>query len=202
MEVWTERRKGWKKKNAPLKCLLRIEWERNDDRPDDRDGMTYFSLLTSFIAFCNYVHRSTRPALQLTFRSATYLIRSVTISTMFARRAFLTLLAMLVVSTVLGFVSKSTVRSFAAGSSLSMSSFYDIKEKDATGSVVDFSKFKGKVVYGVNVATKCGYTASGYALLAKIAKMKADGVEVAIFPCNQVCAQCLVHHQKVLQFFH
>lgn len=169
---------------------------------DDRDGMTYFSLLTSFIAFCNYVHRSTRPALQLAFRSATYLIRSVTISTMFARRAFLTLLAMLVVSTVLGFVSKSTVRSFAAGSSLSMSSFYDIKEKDATGSVVDFSKFKGKVVYGVNVATKCGYTASGYALLAKIAKMKADGVEVAIFPCNQVCAQCLVHHQKVLQLCH
>ena len=67
-----------------------------------------------------------------------------------------------------------------------MSSFYDIKEKDASGKVVDFSKFKGKVVYGVNVATKCGYTASGYALLAKIAKMKADGVEVAIFPCNQV----------------
>lgn len=83
-----------------------------------------------------------------------------------------------------------------------MSSFYDIKEKDATGSVVDFSKFKGKVVYGVNVATKCGYTASGYALLAKIAKMKADGVEVAIFPCNQVCAQCLVHHHEVLQLYH
>ena len=83
-----------------------------------------------------------------------------------------------------------------------MSSFYDIKEKDATGSVVDFSKFKGKVVYGVNVATKCGYTASGYALLAKIAKMKADGVEVAIFPCNQVCVQYQAHHHEVLQLYH
>lgn len=57
-------------------------------------------------------------------------------------------------------------------------------EKDAKGTAVKFDKFKGKVVYGVNVASKCGYTASGYALLAKIAKM--PNVEVAIFPCNQV----------------
>ena len=69
-------------------------------------------------------------------------------------------------------------------------------------------------MYGVNVASKCGYTgiissfiivtivvqrshirsisiftlftASGYTLLSKIAKMKTEGVEVAIFPCNQV----------------
>lgn len=105
---------------------------------------------------------------------------------MFARRALLSLLVMLVATTVFGFVAKPFAKSFASASSLSMSSFYDIKEKDAAGGVVDFSKFKGKVVYGVNVATKCGYTASGYALLARIAKMKADGVEVAIFPCNQV----------------
>jgi hypothetical protein len=37
------------------------------------------------------------------------------------------------------------------------SSFYDIVEKDATGKETPFSKFKGKVVYGVNVASKCGY---------------------------------------------
>jgi glutathione peroxidase-family protein len=41
----------------------------------------------------------------------------------------------------------------------------------------------------VNVASKCGYTASGYALLSKIAEMKDQGVEVAIFPCNQFGAQ-------------
>jgi glutathione peroxidase-family protein len=33
-------------------------------------------------------------------------------------------------------------------------SFYDITEKDAKGNAVSFSKFKGKVVYGVNVASK------------------------------------------------
>lgn len=69
---------------------------------------------------------------------------------------------------------------------LSASSFYDIVEKDANGKDVPFSNFKGKVVYGVNVASKCGYTASGYALLSRIAALKDKGVEVAIFPCNQV----------------
>ena len=53
--------------------------------------------------------------------------------------------------------------------------------------MVNFDKFKGKVVYGVNVASKCGYTASGYDLLSKIAKM--PNVEVAIFPCNQFGGQ-------------
>jgi glutathione peroxidase len=71
------------------------------------------------------------------------------------------------------------------------STFYDISEKAADGKTVNFDQFRGKVVYGVNVASKCGYTASGYALLSKIAKLKADGkpVEVLIFPCNQFGAQ-------------
>jgi len=78
----------------------------------------------------------------------------------------------------------------ASRSPLSMStasSFYDLVEKDAKGAEVNFSKFKGKVVYGVNVASKCGYTASGYALLEKLSKM--DGVEVLLFPCNQFGGQ-------------
>lgn len=75
---------------------------------------------------------------------------------------------------------------------LKMSSFYDIVEKDAQGNDVSFSQYRGKVVYGVNVASRCGYTASGYALLAKIAAMKASGVEVAIFPCNQVSLFLLI----------
>ena len=60
-------------------------------------------------------------------------------------------------------------------------------QQDAKGTMVNFDKFKGKVVYGVNVASKCGYTASGYELLSKIAKM--PNVEVAIFPCNQFGGQ-------------
>ena len=66
-------------------------------------------------------------------------------------------------------------------------SFYEIVEKDNKGQDVKFDKFKGKVVYGVNVASKCGYTSSGYKLLEKISAM--DGVEVALFPCNQFGGQ-------------
>ena len=72
-----------------------------------------------------------------------------------------------------------------------VNSFYDIVEKDASGNDFPFSNFKGKVVYGVNVASKCGYTASGYNLLSRIAKLKDKGVEVAIFPCNQFGGQVL-----------
>jgi glutathione peroxidase-family protein len=35
-----------------------------------------------------------------------------------------------------------------------VSSFYDLKEKDASGGEVDFSQFRGKVVYAVNVASR------------------------------------------------
>lgn len=66
------------------------------------------------------------------------------------------------------------------------SSFYDIVEKDVQGNDVSFEKFRGKVVYGVNVASRCGYTQSGYTLLSKIAALKERGVEVCVFPCNQV----------------
>ena len=52
---------------------------------------------------------------------------------------------------------------------------------------MSFEQFKGKVVYGVNVASKCGYTKSGYELLEKISKM--DNVEVLLFPCNQFGGQ-------------
>jgi glutathione peroxidase len=74
-----------------------------------------------------------------------------------------------------------------SSSSKMASNFYDIVEKDANGQMVKFDKFKGKVVYGVNVASRCGYTASGYALLSKVSKM--PGVEVALFPCNQFLGQ-------------
>lgn len=78
-----------------------------------------------------------------------------------------------------------------------MASFYDITEIDAHGNAVSFEQFRGKVVYGVNVASKCGYTASGYALLARLSKLKDLGVEVALFPCNQFGAQEVTRMQII-----
>jgi hypothetical protein len=62
---------------------------------------------------------------------------------------------------------------------------FSLFPKDSNGKAVDFSKFKGKVVYGVNVASKCGYTESGYALLSRIAALKDKGIEVALFPVRK-----------------
>jgi Glutathione peroxidase len=61
---------------------------------------------------------------------------------------------MLCVSSAFSFFAGKTRAGALSLSSLSMKSFYDITEKDASGNTVNFSKFKGKVVYGVNVASK------------------------------------------------
>ena len=82
---------------------------------------------------------------------------------------------------VVAFRSVSGLRMPSLSTSLLMAdvnSFYDIVEKDVNGKDVSFKKFKGKVVYGVNVASRCGYTASGYALLSRISALKNKGVEV------------------------
>jgi hypothetical protein len=78
-------------------------------------------------------------------------------------------------------------------------SFYSITEKDSDGNEVSFEKFRGKVVYGVNVASNCGYTKSGYDLIRRVAAMKDKGVEVALFPCNQV--SLLIYLKKLLNEF-
>jgi glutathione peroxidase len=107
-------------------------------------------------------------------------------------------LVMLAAATCALSFSKVSSRVFTQARSLSMNSFYDITEKDYKGDAVDFSKFKGKVVYGVNVASRCGYTASGYALLSKIAKI--DGAEVVLFPCNQFGGQEPGSNQEIAEF--
>jgi hypothetical protein len=45
-----------------------------------------------------------------------------------------------------------TNRLRGGASCATMATFYDLAEKDAAGQMVKFDKFKGKVVYGVNVA--------------------------------------------------
>ena len=62
--------------------------------------------------------------------------------------------------------------------------FYDIKVKDIEGNMVDLSKYKGKKVLVVNVASKCGYTPQ-YKKLEKLYKNYKDSNLVILgFPCN------------------
>lgn len=68
-------------------------------------------------------------------------------------------------------------------------SIYDFVVKDIDGKDVNLSKYKGKVLLIVNVASKCGFTKQ-YSGLQKIyEKYKTKGLEILGFPCNQFGGQ-------------
>ncbi|WP_200976297.1 glutathione peroxidase [Echinicola sp. 20G] len=62
-------------------------------------------------------------------------------------------------------------------------SFYDFTMTDIDGNDVDFSKFKGKKLLVVNVASKCGYTPQ-YEDLQKLNEEYGDKVTILGFPAN------------------
>ncbi len=67
--------------------------------------------------------------------------------------------------------------------------FYSIIEEDINGNQVNFQQFHGKVVYIVNVASQCGYTAENYDILKTLSPLRSNKFEILIFPCNQFGSQ-------------
>lgn len=68
-------------------------------------------------------------------------------------------------------------------------SIYDFKLKSLDGkSEISLSKYKGKKMLLVNVASKCGYTKQ-YAGLQKLNEQYGDKVVVLGFPCNDFMGQ-------------
>ena len=69
-----------------------------------------------------------------------------------------------------------------------------------SGEPVNFSKYNGKILVIVNVASKCGFTPQ-YKDLEELHKKYQDkGVEVLGFPCNQFGKQEPGNHQEIQEF--
>ncbi len=68
-------------------------------------------------------------------------------------------------------------------SSVSNETFYQFKVKSITGEEIDFSKYKGKKVLIVNVASKCGFTGQ-YADLQNLSEHYTANLVVLGFPCD------------------
>ncbi|KAF1002077.1 putative phospholipid hydroperoxide glutathione peroxidase [Apium graveolens] len=98
------------------------------------------------------------------------------------------------------FVSIRSDHSMASQSS-NAQSIHDFTVKDAKGNDVELSKYKGKVLMIVNVASQCGLTNSNYTELAQLyEKYKNQGLEILAFPCNQFGAQEPGSNEEIVEF--
>ncbi|VFQ79605.1 unnamed protein product [Cuscuta campestris] len=80
-------------------------------------------------------------------------------------------------------------------------SVHDFTVKDVEGTDISLSKFKGKVLLIVNVASKCGLTSSNYSELSHLyEKYKSQGFEILAFPCNQFGGQEPGSNEEIKQF--
>ena len=68
-------------------------------------------------------------------------------------------------------------------------SIYDIRAKTIDGDTIKISKYEGKVILIVNVASKCGFTEQYQELEMLYEKYHDQGFEILGFPCNQFLHQ-------------
>jgi glutathione peroxidase len=79
------------------------------------------------------------------------------------------------------------------------SSFYDFKIPSLEGDTIDFSRYKGKKVLVVNVASKCGNTPQ-YADLQKLHEQYGSKVVILGFPCSDFLNQEPGNSKEIREF--
>ena len=84
--------------------------------------------------------------------------------------------------------------------SFASSSIYDIKVKTIDSEDITLSKYKGKVMLVVNVASQCGYTYQYEGLQALHNKYKDEGLAILGFPCNQFLSQEPGTEEEIKEF--
>jgi len=80
------------------------------------------------------------------------------------------------------------------------SSIYDFKMDNIDGKTIKLSKFKGKVLLVVNVASKCGYTPQYKGLEALYKEKKNKGFLILGFPANNFGAQEPGSNSEIKEF--
>jgi glutathione peroxidase len=83
--------------------------------------------------------------------------------------------------------------------SFKTSSIYDIKINTLQGKPLDFSRFRGKYILIVNVASKCGFTPQ-YKELQELYDSHRDSLEIIGAPCNQFGQQEPGDDEAISQF--
>lgn len=76
----------------------------------------------------------------------------------------------------------------------------NFKMRALDGKEVDLSRYQGKVVMVVNVASKCGLTPQYEQLQALHEKYREKGLAILGFPCNQFRAQEPGTAEEIKQF--
>lgn len=82
---------------------------------------------------------------------------------------------------------------------ITMSDFYDLQLKALDGEEIDFSRYKGKKVLLVNVASECGYTPQ-YKDLQNLHAEHGNKVAVLGFPANNFGGQEPGSNQQIADF--
>lgn len=77
---------------------------------------------------------------------------------------------------------------------------YDFTVQDIEGKEVSLSKYKGKVLLIVNVASKCGFTPQYEGLEALYDKYKDNGLAILGFPSNQFSNQEPGTNKEIQEF--
>jgi glutathione peroxidase len=81
-----------------------------------------------------------------------------------------------------------------------MTTVYDFSAKDIDGKEQPLSRYKGKALLIVNVASKCGFTPQYAGLEALHRKLAAKGFAVLGFPCDQFGHQEPGDEQEIKNF--